>query len=185
MEISEYIIMILTTPQPEDYQHIKEKLIDYLSRQSFSERKLLQKVTDLKRNYPRTKRYRFYDITHVQKVINDLKKQGYIDDKKYAQEVLRQLKDRKDGIQRIRQKMYTRLISPEVINEVLGQWKEQGTKQDYSIIFRDAKRKYERLCEKNKSKNDRYTIQSKLYAFLAQKGYTPDEVKEIIGKLVK
>ncbi|MCH7493052.1 hypothetical protein IID19_05760, partial [Patescibacteria group bacterium] len=52
--------MLTTAPSPDDYQHIKEKLIDYLSRQGFSERKLLQKVIDLKRRYPRTKRYYFY-----------------------------------------------------------------------------------------------------------------------------
>ncbi len=178
----DYINMIENLPTSEDYQHIKEKLIDYLSRQGFSERKLLQKVTDLKKNYPRTKRYLFYTTQNVQKVINELKNQGYIDDQKYAKDVLRQLKDRKDGIQRMRQKMYTRLIPVNIINEVLGNWKELGSKQDYSIIIRDAKRKYERLCEKYPTKKDKYTIQTKLYAFLAQKGYGPDEIKNIISQ---
>ena len=170
-------------PTSEDYQHIKEKLIDYLSRQGFSERKLLQKVTDLKKNYPRTKRYLFYTAQNVQKVIDELKKDGYINDRKYAKDVLRQLKDRKDGIQRIRQKMYTRLIPSKIINEILGEWQEMGLKQDYTFIIRDAKRKYERLCEKFPSKKDKYTIKTKLYAFLAQKGYGPDEIKKIINKV--
>lgn len=172
-----------TAPSPEDYQHIKDKLLDYLSRQGFSERKLLKKVTDLKRNYPRTKRYEFYMSKYVQQVIDELKELGYIDDRKYAQAVLRQLRDRKDGIHRIRVKMYQRLIPKDIINEVLEAWQEKGTKQDYTAIIRDAKRKYERLLEKYSSKKDRYTINSRLYAFLAQKGYTPDEVKEIVSKV--
>lgn len=174
--------MITITPSPEDYQHIKEKLIDYLSRQGFSERKLLKKVTDLKRRYPRTKRYLFYTPEHIQKVINELKSSGVIDDRKYAQDVLRQLRDRKDGIHRIRQKMHQRMIPAPIIEDVLQEWQESGAKQDYSAVIRDAKRKYERLCEKYPSKKDHYTINTKLYAFLAQKGYTPDEVKEIVRK---
>ncbi len=175
--------MTTPTPSPEDYQHIKDKLYDYLSRQGFSERKLLQKVTDLKRRYPRTKRYLFYTPVHIQKVINELKATGVINDQKYAQDVLRQLRDRKDGIHRIRQKMRQRLIPAPIIEKVLQTWQQSGVKQDYAAIICDAKRKYERLREKYPSKKDRYTIQSKLYAFLAQKGYAPNEVKEIIGKL--
>ncbi len=171
-------------PSPEDYQHIKDKLYDYLSRQGFSERKLLQKVTDLKRRYPKTKRYEFYTIQHVQKVIDELKEAGFIDDRKYAESVLRQLLDRKDGIHRIRQKMHQRLIPSAIIEEVLSAWQQSGVKQDYSAVIRAAKRKYERLSEKYPSKKDRYTINTKLYAFLAQKGYTPDEVKEIIHKTI-
>jgi SOS response regulatory protein OraA/RecX len=174
--------MTTTTPSPEDYQHIKDKLYDYLSRQGFSERKLLQKVTDLKRRYPQTKRYSFYTIEHVQKVINELKEQGLIDDRKYAKEVLRQLRDRKDGIHRIREKMHQRMIPAPIIADVLQEWQNSGVKQDYSAVIRDVKRKYERLRKKYPSHKDRYAIQSKLYEFLAQKGYTPDEIKEIISK---
>ncbi|MCH7493045.1 RecX family transcriptional regulator, partial [Patescibacteria group bacterium] len=46
-----------------------------------------------------------------------------------------------------------------------------------------AKRKYQRLLEKHPSTKDSYAIQSKLYAYLAQKGYTQDEVKSIISKI--
>ena len=183
LKIRENMIMNYNLPTPEDFQHIKEKLIDYLSSQSFSEAKLIQKVIDLKRRYPKTKRYFFYTKENINKVIGELKSLGYIDDHKYAESVLRQLKDRKDGIQRIRQKMYTRLIPTDIINEVLGEWQEQGAKQDNSIIIRDAKRKYERLCEKHPAKTEKYTIQTKLYAFIAQKGYTPDQIKEIIEKI--
>lgn len=175
--------MTYTNPSPDDYQHIKEKLIDYLSRQGFSEGKLRQKVIDLKRRYPRAKRYYFYTAENVQQVIDELKTLGLIDDRKYAKDVLRQLKDRKDGIHRIRQKMHQRMIPAPIIQEVLQTWQKEGVNQDYSSIIRDAKRKCQRLQEKHPSPQDSYTVKSKLYVFLAQKGYTPDEVKKIISKI--
>ncbi len=169
-------------PTDEDYQHIREKLIDYLSRQGFSEKKLLQKVTDLKRRYPRTARYRFYTPEHVQKVIDELKSAGYIDDRTYAESVLRQLLDRKDGIYRIRQKMVQRLIPQDIINEVIKEWEESDGRQDYAAIIRAAKAKYQQLLQKHPGKKEQYTVRQKLYAFLAQKGYTPDEIGEIIKR---
>jgi len=172
-------------PSREDYQHIREKIIDYLSRQGFSEKKLLRKVTNLKRRYPHTLRYRFYTLEHVQKVINELKAEGLVDDRQYAEAVLRQLRDRKDGMYRIRQKMQHRLIPRPIIEKVLGEWKQSGAQQDYTAIVQEAKRKYGRLKEKYPSSQEQYTVKQKLYAFLAQKGYTADEVKEIMGKVVR
>jgi len=170
-------------PTTEDFNNIRQKIIDYLSRQGFSERKLLQKVTDLKKNYPKTKRYFFYTRPNVQKVIDEMKQEGYIDDLKYAKDVLRQLKDRKDGIQRIRQKMYRRLIPEKIISEVLGRWQQQGTKQDYSIIVRNAMQKKKRLEEKYPGKKNEYDRNQRMYAFLAQKGYLPDDIDKIINLL--
>ncbi|MBI5037863.1 MAG: regulatory protein RecX [Candidatus Kerfeldbacteria bacterium] len=167
-------------PQLEDYQHIKEKIVDYLSRQGFSEKKLLQKVTDLKRHYPRTQRYFFYTPEHVQRVIDELKEAGLIDDRRYAEEVLRQLRDRKDGVHRIKQKMYRRLIPKQIIEDVLRGWQTEGLPQDYTAIIRETKRKLERLREKHPSKKEAYKIKSKLFAFLGQKGYTVEEIKDII-----
>lgn len=172
-------------PTDTDYQHIREKIIDYLSRQGFSEKKLLQKVTDLKRHYPQTERYRFYTPEYVQKVLDELKALGLVDDEKFCRDVLRQLQDRKDGLYRIKDKMRRRLIPPTIIDNVLREWQQSGVKQDYTAIIRETKRKYERLKEKHPSAKGEYTIKGKLYAFLAQKGYGGDEIKEIMGKAME
>ncbi len=169
-------------PTPEDYQHIRDKILDYLSRQGFSEKKLLQKVTDLKKHYPNSRRYLFYTPEHVQKVLDELKVVGLVDDEKYCRDVLRQLQDRKDGVYRIKEKMRRRLLPPAVIETVLGEWKRSGVAQDYTAIVRETSRKYERLKEKYPSKKEQYTIRGKLYAFLGQKGYELDQIKEILGK---
>lgn len=169
-------------PTPEDYQHIKEKIVDYLSRQGFSEKKLLQKVTDLKKHYPRTQRYYFYTTEHVQKALDDLKDLGLVDDEKYAYDVLHQLQDRKDGLYRIKDKMRRRLIPPAIIEKVLGEWKRAGVSQDYTAIIRETKRKADRLNEKHPSLKGQYLVRQKLYAFLAQKGYGAEEIREILKK---
>lgn len=172
-------------PSPDDYQHIKDKILDYLSRQGFSERKLLQKVTDLKRHYPQTARYRFYTPEHVQKVLDELKVLGLVDDEKFCRDILRQLLDRKDGLYRIKDKMRRRLIPPAIIEKVLGEWKQSGVAQDYTAIVRETKRKYERLKEKFPSPKEQYAVKGKLYAFLAQKGYGVEEIREIIKRAVE
>ena len=174
----------MNEPSPEDYQHIKEKIIDYLSRQGFSEKKLLQKVTDLKKHYPRTARYEFYTTEHVQKVLNELKDMGLVDDEKYCRDVLRNLQDRKDGLYRIKDKMRRRLIPPSIIEKVLREWKQSGVSQDYTAIVRETKRKLERLNEKHPSAKGKYVVKQKLYAFLAQKGYGAEEIKEILRRSI-
>ncbi|MFH1207131.1 MAG: regulatory protein RecX [Patescibacteria group bacterium] len=172
--------MIDNQPTPKDYQHIKEKIIDYLSRQGFSEKKLLQKVTDLKRHYHTTRRYDFYTSEHVQKVLDELKAVGLVDDEKFARDILRFLQGRKDGLYRIKDKMRRRLIPTEIINKVLGEWKRSGAVQDYAAIVRETKRKHVRLKEKYPSPKKQYEVKGKLYAFLGQKGYGAEEIKEIL-----
>lgn len=179
-EIRNTILMTDIRPAPEDYQHIKEKIIGYLARQGFSERKLLQKVTDLKRRYPHVRRYRFYTPAHVRMVLDELKAMGLVDDMKYAREVLRQLRDGQNGLYRIKDKMFRRLIPTAIINAVLREWKESGEGQDYTAIIRETKRKNSRLKEKHPSPNEHYIVKRKLYAFLGQKGYGSDEIREIL-----
>jgi SOS response regulatory protein OraA/RecX len=56
--------------------------------------------------------------------------------------------------------------------------------QDYTAIIRETKRKYDRLKEKFKTPKQQYTVKSKLYAFLAQKGYGAEEIKEILRRSI-
>lgn len=165
------------TPTQEDYQHIRDKILEYLSRQGFSEKKLIEKVTRLKKSYPHTKRYRFYTHEHVTRVTGELKEEGVINDHVYAQDVLRQLLNKKNGILRIKQKMYRRLIPPEIIDEVLHEFELTGRQQTYDKIVRDVKNKLLRLKEKGVPARQHLP---RVYAFLAQKGYLPDDIKHIL-----
>jgi len=167
----------------ETYEHIREKIIDYLSRQGFSEKKLLKKVTELRERYPYTARYAGYISCNVQEVIIDLKKEGMVNDESYARDVLRQLKNKKDGPERIRQKLYRRLVPKEVIELVMAEFAREDFKQDFSRIIRDVIRKHKDLIQKyGKSKKANYIIWKKVYAYLAQKGYYPEDIRMITKK---
>lgn len=167
----------------ETYSHIREKIIDYLSRQGFSERKLFLKVTNLRKRYPTTARYAGYIGSNVQEVLNDMRREGLIDDASYARDVLRQLKDKKDGPERIRQKLYRRLIPKEIIELVMSEFLREGYVQDFTSIIRETRRKEKELQRKfGASKESSHLIWQKLYAFLAQKGYYPDDIKKIIDE---
>jgi|GEM_PF-5858995 len=167
----------------ETYAHIRDKILDYLSRQGFSEKKLLHKVTDLRRRYPHTNRYAGYIASNVLKVIGDLKKEGIINDEAFARDVLRQLKDKKDGPERIRQKMYRRLIPKGIIEKVMQEFAADSFQQDFSSIVRDVRRKKEDLVDKyGRSRKASYVIWQKVYAYIAQKGYYPDDVRIIMHK---
>jgi SOS response regulatory protein OraA/RecX len=167
----------------ETYNHIREKIIDYLSRQGFSERKLLLKVTKLRERYPYTARYAGYISCNVQEVIDDLKAKGIVNDESYARDVLRQLKNKKDGPERIRQKLYRRLVPKEVIELVMSEFAHEGFTQDFSRFAHDVIRKNRDLVEKHgKSKKASYIIWKKIYAYLAQKGYYPEDIRIIMKK---
>jgi len=169
--------------EDEVYAHIRNKIIDYLSRQTFSEKKLLSKVLELKRRYPRTKRYEQYTASNVQRVIDDLKGEGIIDDRRYAQDVLRQLRDTTNGIRRISEKMRRRLIPQGIIREVLEDFESQGRPQDYAKIQRETFRKYSELARKHPGlPPDHPKIRTALFAFLARKGYMPDDIGEILKR---
>lgn len=168
----------------ETHDHIREKIIDYLSRQGFSERKLLRKVTDLRTRYPYSQRYAGYISRNVQEVLDEMKKEGIVNDASYAREVLRQLQDKKDGPARIRQKLFTRLLPKEIIESVMREFSEKGFQQDFSKIIRDVKRKHKDLELKlGHSQKARYVIWQKLYAYLAQKGYYPEDIRKIMHEV--
>ncbi|PIT87565.1 MAG: hypothetical protein COU31_02260, partial [Candidatus Magasanikbacteria bacterium CG10_big_fil_rev_8_21_14_0_10_40_10] len=176
-----YEVKMFCDMNQETYSHIREKIIDYLSRQGFSERKLFKKVTDLRKRYPSTARYAGYIGSNVQQVINDLKLEGVINDESYARDVLRQLKNKKDGPECIRQKLYCRLIPKETIELVMAEFSQSGFSQDFVSIIRETRRKKDELRKKlGTGKKAGYVLFQKLYAFLAQKGYYPDDISKII-----
>lgn len=176
-------VLMLNNMDQETHDHIREKIIDYLSRQGFSEKKLLQKVTDLRTRYPYTTRYAGYISRNVQEVLDEMKKEGTVNDESYAREVLRQLQDKKDGPARIRQKLYRRLIPKDIVDLVMDEFEGKGFRQDFSKIIRDVKRKQKDLISKfGNSQKAKHIVWQKMYTYLAQKGYYPSDIRFIMEK---
>jgi len=171
--------------EQETYDNIRNKIIDYLARQSFSERKLLLKVLDLKRRYPKTRRYQEYTHANVQKALDDLSHEGVIDDRRYAREVLEQLMGKTNGVRRIAEKMSRRLIPQPIIDEILREFSEKGRAQDNAKIIKETLRKRDDIMRKHPglAPNHRL-IRSALYTFLARKGYMPDDIAGILDQSI-
>lgn len=163
----------------QDYLNIKNKIFDYLGRQDCSEKKLIQKVCDLKKNYPQTKRYENYDSENVLIVIEDLKKEGIIDEVKFLQNMIELSLDSKYGLNRIKQKMYQKLYKKENIEKVFKDFQENPIKRDFTRIIKITKQKREFLLKKYPQESD-YDINQRLFAFLAQKGFEFNEVGMIL-----
>jgi len=164
-----------------DLKNIYNKILDYLSKRDYSEEKLIQKITDLKKHYPRSRRYQNYNRENAEIALVLIKEYGYLDEERYARNLFDCLINKKDGLQRIKQKMLNRLIKKNIIDQLINDFQKES-KQDLTRIIELTKTKRGQL--EKKYKNDRIKtiqIKPKLYLFLQQKGYTGDEIKRIFS----
>jgi SOS response regulatory protein OraA/RecX len=168
----------------EDYKNIRDKILDYLGRQDYSKAKLLEKVTSLKKNYPKTKRYAHYTPDNVQYVIDRLESLNLINEKRFLENMLYSGLRSQYGIRRITQKMYTRKYPKKLIESVLKEHAESGERHDLTRITSMAQRRKESL-ERKYPDADAYEIKERLFAFLAQKGFEYDDIQKIIESLKK
>ncbi len=167
-----------------DLQHIYQKMLAWLADGEVSEKRLVDRIVRLKKLYPDTIRYVFYTKENAQKVVEKLCQQGLVDDRKYAARLFELLKDKKDGMRVIRRKMMSRKLPMHIVDDVLKEFEENGGKQDLEKITSAAKIKYQRLHEKyGADPKKKYQINSKVYAWLALKGFNPDESRHILDKI--
>lgn len=172
--------LILSDP---DLKNIYDKMLDYLSKNDMAEARLVDRVHRLQLRYPRSERYRNYSKENCRIVIPLLREEGYVDEERYARRVFDSLKDKKDGLRAIRQKMLRRQISAAVVDDLLRRFTE-ATRQDLTKITEAARKKLGQLC--NRFAADpvkKFQIRQKLYAWLAMKGYSSEEIASISRKI--
>ncbi|HCC22665.1 TPA: hypothetical protein DF272_00595 [Candidatus Falkowbacteria bacterium] len=169
-----------------DFTNICNKILDYLGRQDYSEAKLVEKVTNLKKYYPKTKRYDNYTSENVTRVIEELKKKGVMDEVKFLTRMLEAYLGREYGIRTIERKMRERKYKKENIVEVIDSYRRSGSEFDYTKIEKVAVKKKEQWEKKYyDDKQKFYQIKTKLYVWLAQKGFESGEIKQIITRIYK
>ncbi|PIR93721.1 hypothetical protein COT97_05135 [Candidatus Falkowbacteria bacterium CG10_big_fil_rev_8_21_14_0_10_39_11] len=167
-----------------DFANIYNKLLDYLSRQDHSEAKLVEKVTNLKKYYSKTRRYDNYTRENVEYVIEILKKKGILNEVRNLERMLELSLDQVYGIRRIEQKMYTRKYKKENIKKVLTEHRRSEYNFNYEKIEALVNKKRSDLKKKYEGDKEKlYQIKTKLYAFLAQKGFEGEEIKLILNKI--
>lgn len=170
-------------------QHLKNiynKMLDYLSKSDMAEQRLVDRIERLKLRYPHSKRYELYTKANAWKVIPLLREDGYVDEERFAGRVFESLKDKKDGLRMIKRKMLSRQIKAEVVEKTINEFVRSERHQDLTKITRAAKDKYSRLNDKfGKDPVKKYQIRSKLYAWLAMRGFDAGEAAKIIEKADK
>ena len=166
-----------------DLKNIYNKMLDYLSERDYSEEKLIQKIMDLKKHYPRSRRYQNYIRENAEKALSLVKEYGFLNEERYTRNLLDYLINKKDGLRLIRQKMLNRLIKKDIVEKIIDEFRKES-EQDLTRIIELTKSKREQL--QKKYKNDwikTAQINAKLYLFAQQKGYTNDEIKKILSEI--
>ncbi len=165
MEISEDGFSFLIRENQKYF--IKKKAFDYLGRR-------LHSYSELKLKLLRKK----YDKELIVEVLDYLREKKFLDDyqfgKQYAEEKVR-LKSW--GKNKIKSELYKKGIQAEIIDKIVNE-------EDLSSIENAealAEKKLRVLSGRN---YDKRVLASKLYSYLASKGYEYDMIREVIRKLI-
>ena len=167
-----------------DLKNIYDKMLDYLSKNDMAEARLIDRVHRLQLRYPKSERYRRYSKDNCRIVIPLLREEGYVNEERYARRVFDSLKDKRDGLRAIKQKMLRRQIDAAVVDDLLRRFLETE-RQDLSKIIEAARNKLDRLRSRYASDPvKKFQIKQKFYAWLAMKGYSSEEIASISRKIL-
>lgn len=167
-----------------DFRHMYDKMLEYLADGDMSEQRLVNRIERLRIRYPESKRYVRYTSDNAWKLIPMLRESGYINEERYAQRLFDSLKDKRDGLRLIRRKMLRRDIRPEVIGQICSSFEESGAEQDLTKIIAVTQTKLRLLTAKyGFDPIKKYQIRSKMYGWLAMRGYGVGESAKIWQKI--
>lgn len=141
-----------------------------LGRQNYFEKVLVEKL--------KRKEYSEEDIQYT---LEKLRYYNYLDDSRLTEAFVRDKKRfSKKGPRYIAEALRNKGVSQEQITKALEE--NYSTEEAYENCIGIAEKKFEYY--KNKT-DDLYQLKSKLYAFLAQRGFSSEVIKRTIEKLTK
>ena len=149
----------------EMYLKAKNKALNILSKADQSEKKIREKLsTDFEENT-------------IDKVIEFLKRNNFINDNLLAQKIVNtNLNLNKCGKNRIKQNLYNKGIDSSAINKAIS---DIDSEAEFENAMYLAKKRYERIKNEDKRK-----IYQKLSQHLAYKGFNYDIIKRVLNKLL-
>ena len=149
----------------EMYLKAKNKALNILSKADQSEKKIREKLsTDFEENT-------------IDKVIEFLKRNNFINDNLLAQKIVNtNLNLNKCGKNRIKQNLYNKGIDSSTINKAINDIDNEAEFENAMYL---AKKRYERIKNEDKRK-----IYQKLSQHLAYKGFNYDIIKRVLNKLL-
>jgi len=164
MEIDEeYIDNVLKAEEQDRANNYAIKLLSYRWR---SEKEIIDKMKE-----------KGYEIDMIDSTIDYLYRQNLLNDKRFAETLARdKINLNKWGSYRIKQDLYMKGISKDIIDEVL----EEYCDDEYERAMKLAKKKITSY-----KKDDKNAIYRKLGGFLQRKGYSYDCVSRILKELLK
>jgi len=121
-----------------------------------------------------------YEQKLIDEVIEDLQKNGYLDDKEFIRAfVAEKSKTKNWSIKRIKGELFKRGVASKLIDEMFS---EQQTESDLESAMKLAKKKYEVLMKRNLEPKE---LRNKLSTYLFTKGFDYDLIKEVCSKIME
>ncbi len=124
----------------------------------------------------RNKLSRKYDEQSVDSAVEKLLDYGYVNDKRYAENLARELFERKKfGKSRVKSELYKRGIASEVINEIIEAYEEDNEIDNIQTIVDIISKKYYNKMIDEKSRQ-------KVFAALVRLGYSFSDIREAMSE---
>jgi regulatory protein len=148
---------------------VKQRAFRYLSRRLHSENELRIKL-----------KLKKYNLEIIDEVINDLKKNNYLNDMEFADSFSEEnIKNKLWGKNKVNAELIKRGISKEIISEIISKKFPEGN--DLQNALELAAKKHKSLSTRNLEQKK---IKEKLFTFLFSKGYDFEIIKEVVQKLI-
>lgn len=146
-----------------NFRSAKAAAVKYLSMKLRTEKEVRQKLHE-----------EGYDSANIEKVIEELKAIGYINNKLYAQKyVFDRSKLKPKSKKLLKLELQSRGISPEIADEVLEDWNI-----DEAVIAEElVKKKFGKYDLRDEG------IRKKVFMFLNHRGYNHEVMEEVLNKL--
>ena len=122
-----------------------------------------------------------YPAADADDAIRRLVDNGLLDDKKYAEQYARsKILSTGSSKRRLQQDLYRKGIKGDVATTAIANVLEQEEIDPAVVIERVAKKKLAQLGDL-----EPLVLRRRLFAFLARRGYDLDEIKPVVGRLVR
>ena len=149
--------------------HIKQRAFRLLGRRQHSSSELRRKLWNKE-----------YEQKLIDEVIEDLKKNDYIDDKEFIRAFMAEKSNTKNwSTKKIKSELIKRGINQTLLDKILS---EQPKGSEFENAMKLAEKKFEVLSKRNFELKE---LRNKLSSYLFSKGFDYELVKDIVSELMK
>ena len=142
-----------------DYLKAKDKAFDLLALRDHSENELYRKLLN------------HFDSHTAAATVARIRELGYLDDRKFAEKLVREYSGKGKSRAEIRNKLYEKGISREIMEEALSLLEEDESEAAYDLICR-------KYSEKIKKENGKQLVA----AALARRGYRGTDIRKALSR---